>query len=125
MSVTDPEGRAVAADVFGQRIHHEVRPRSLRLKEPGRGHGVIYHKDNVPLGAEGADGLEVSDLGTRVGDGFHKHHARFGPQGGFHGVNGGGVHKADVNALPRKALEQAIGIAEEEGGGQEMVTPAQ
>ena len=120
-----PKGSAMAADVFGEGVHHEVRPHGLRLKEPGRGHGVIHHKDNAALGAEGADGLEVGDLGTRVGDGFYKHHARFRPQRGLHGVHGGGIHEADVDPLPRKALKQAVGIAEEEGGGQEVVTPAE
>jgi hypothetical protein len=116
---------AVAADVLGQRVHHQSGARGLGVEQGRRAHGVVHHVENAPRAAQRADAGQVGHLRTRVGDGFQKHEARLGSQRSLHMCRIGDVHFVERDAVQRQGVEQACGVAEQVAAGHHMVSRAQ
>ncbi|MNZ66269.1 hypothetical protein D3C78_844880 [compost metagenome] len=64
---------AVAADVLGQRVHHDVGAVLERPAEDRRGHGVVDDQRHAVAVRGVGQGLQVDDVAGRVADGFAEH----------------------------------------------------
>jgi hypothetical protein len=115
----------VTADVLGQAVDHQAGPHRLRLKQVGGGHGVVHEVDQTELFAQRAYLSQGRDLGTGIGDGFHEHQPGFFPDRGPHCLRIRGIDEADVYSLGGEGVEQAVGVAEQKRGGDEMIARPQ
>ena len=113
---------AVAAHVFGQRVHDDVGAVLERPAEDRRGHGVVDdQRHTMAVGGVG-QGLEVDDIAGRVADRFAEYglgaliDQRF--QGGDVIVGG----EAHLDAGARQGVgEQVVGAAVELGHRDDVV----
>ena len=67
------EGRAVAADELGQRMHHHVRPVVDRLEHERGGDGVVDDEGHPGVVGHLGHRFEVDDVAGRIADGLAEH----------------------------------------------------
>ncbi|KAG1393767.1 hypothetical protein G6F59_014304 [Rhizopus arrhizus] len=71
---------AVAVDVLGGGMQHQVRAKRQRLLQGRRQEGVVDHHQGAGLVRGIDDEAQVGDAQQRVGWGFHQHQLRLGGQ---------------------------------------------
>ncbi|KAG1207655.1 hypothetical protein G6F35_010970 [Rhizopus arrhizus] len=115
----------MAADVLRQGIHDQRRTHRRGAEHPRRGQRVVHDVDQVLLAADLADDGQVGNLRARVGDRLGKDHARVGLDCGAHLGRVRRVHEGDLHAQFKQRAQQAVGVAEHELAGHQVVAPAQ
>eukprot|EP01132_Coremiostelium_polycephalum_P021847 gene21848-biopygen12291 len=114
---------AVAAHVFGHRMHDDVRAELDRLAQDWRGHGVVHHQRHATGVGDVGQGFDIDDIACRVADALAVH--QFGVVidqlgDGFGAVVTGEAH---VNAEARQQVgEQGVGATVQLRGGDDVVT---
>ena len=113
---------AVAANVFGQRVHHNVCAMLKRTAQIGAGHGIVHNQRNTVRMCDVGEFFEIGHIAQRVADGF--------------AINGLGfvvdqlgkllglaiVGKTHVNAVLRKGVgKQVVRAAVQGGRGHDVV----
>ena len=114
---------AVAAEVLRRGVHDDVGAPLDRADEEGRRDGVVDDERHAVLVGEGGDGLDVEDLGLRVGDRLAEEQLGVGADRGAPRVDRGRVlDEAHLDAEARqRVLQQVEGAAVERGGGDDVV----
>ena len=116
---------AVSADVLGETVDDQAGIHVDGLKQPRRSHGVVDNINEPALAAERADLLHVAHLGTGIGDRLDEHHLRFrsnrvGDSGDIRRIDEG-----DVEPMGFEASKEAVGVAEQEPTGNQVVAAPQ
>ena len=75
----------MAAEEFGQRMHHDMRAMLERPDQIGRGHGVVDNQGNARLVGDGRNGRDIDDDTAGIGDGFDEDRLGLGRYGLFEG----------------------------------------
>ena len=70
---------AVAANVFGGRVHDDVGPQFQRPAEHGGAKGVVGHQQQPSLAGDRRAAGNVGDREQRITDRFDPEHFRFRP----------------------------------------------
>ena len=102
----------MAAEKFGQRMHHDVGAVVDRAQQDRRGDGIVDDQRHaVPRGDLGQR-LDVADIAGRIADAFAKDAARIVVDQFFDGVGPIGFGKTHGDALARQNVaEQRVGGA--------------
>ena len=113
---------AVAAHVFGQRVHDDVGAVLERPAEDRRGHGVVDDQRHAMAVGSIGQGLEVDNIAGRVADRFAEHRLGAAVDQRFQAgdiVMGGEAH---FDARARQGVgEQVVGAAVELGHRDDVV----
>jgi len=113
---------AVAAHIFGQRMHHDVGAVLERSGQVGRRHRVVHNQRHAAGMRDFGEGGEVHHIAERVADGFAVN--RFGAlvdqRGG--GLRVVGIDKLHIDAVLRQRVrEQVVSAAVQRAGGDDVV----
>ncbi|CDZ89285.1 hypothetical protein RHRU231_470133 [Rhodococcus ruber] len=120
----DPgDGGAVAAEVFGGRVHDDVGAVLEGADQVGGGDGVVDDQRQGVLVGDGGDAGDVEEVVFGVGDGFAVEGAGGGADGGAPLVEVVGVvDEGDLDAeAGQGVVQQVVGAAVEVGAGDEVV----
>ena len=107
---------AVPADVFGERVHHDIGAVLEGAAQIGAGHGVVHNQRNAVGMSDFGELFKIGHIAQRVADGFAKN--------GFGlGINQFGellglavIGKAHFNTVLRQGVgKQVVGAAVERG----------
>ncbi len=113
---------AVAAEVFGQRVHHDVGAVLERTAEVGRGHGVVHDQRHAMGVRHRGERADIGHIAQRIADGFAKHRAGAGVDQLGKGIGVARVGEAHLQPLPRKGVgEQVVGAAIQTAAGDDVV----
>ncbi len=117
---------ALAVDIFGRRMHHDVGAELERPLQARRREGIVDHKPRAPFVRDGGDGFQVDDGERRVRRRLQEQHLGFG------------AHRLrpliDVAAIDQRAgdaearqdfLDDVPAGAEHRLGGDDVVAHAQ
>ena len=118
---------AVAVQVLGGGVHHHVCAQLQRPLEVRGSEGVVADDLDVLVVAVGQcrHGRDVRDLQVGVGGRLQIHRAGVGLQRLAHGIQVGGVHKADLHAVAGHAVVQkGEGAAIQGAVGHDMLAGA-
>ena len=84
---------SVAGEILGRGVHNEGRPEIDRAAEVRRGRRVVDDKGQPDLVRELANGVQVGDVATRVGDRLAEDRARVLVDRGLDGVKVVEIHQ--------------------------------
>ncbi len=113
---------AVAAQVLGQRVHHDVGAVLERAQQEGRGHRIVDDQRHPGGMRDLGDGGDVGDVATRVADGFDEH--RLGALVDHRGERRriSRISKARLDAVLRQRVRQQVEAAAiQRAGGDDVV----
>ena len=102
---------ALAVEVFGARVQHDVGAEFERALQRRGGQAVVHRQPGPGLVRQIGQGGDVADLGERIGGGFGQQQAGFGPNGCAPGCQIGLRHAGGSHAKARK-----LGPDQLEGG---------
>ena len=95
---------AMPADIFRQRVHHQIGPERQRLGPDGRGKGII-HRDQRPAFMRNAGNLgNISQADQRIAGCVDENQLGFGAHRRRHILGTGGVHPANRHPKPRQGI---------------------
>ena len=115
-------GRAVAADVFGGAVHHDVGAQRQRVAQVRAGHGVVNDERHAVRMRHLGHGRDVEHVDQRVADGLAVHSAGVGAHGACKVFGVERVHKRGLDAQTQKAHAQLPhGAAVERAGCHDVV----
>jgi hypothetical protein len=100
---------AVAAEVFGRRMQHEVGAEFERALQIGRAIGVVDYRQGAVAAGDGAHCRDVHQAHVRIGRRLEEHHA-----GGRidRGVEVGRIGEVDVSHLDAELRQAMVEVAE-------------
>ena len=91
------QGVAVAVDVLGDAVQHDIGAQLQHMLHRGRGERAVHHHPDVGSG-DVLDGPDVRHLHHGIVGGLEIDHLGVGPDGGLHGLQVAGVHAGDLHA---------------------------
>ncbi|CAM4172240.1 hypothetical protein ACAN107058_23330 [Paracidovorax anthurii] len=113
---------AVAAQVLGERVHHDVGAVLDRAQQVGAGHGVVHDQRHAVVVRHLRQRGDVGHVAQRVADGFDEH--RLGPRVDVPGEARriARIGEARGDALARQRVgEEVVGAAVERAGRDDVV----
>src|SRR4029077_9879518 len=101
---------AMAGEIFGDRVHHDVSPKPERELKQRRGPGVVTSQESVGFLGNLRDGANIGDMQQRVGGCFNPD--EFGG-GGYRAL-----YRCQVLHVDQRVLEPPVGqqAFEQDGG---------
>ena len=117
---------AVAAEVFGGRVHHDIRTLGERLDQVRRRDGVIHDQRNPVVVGHRGDPGGVEDVDLRIGDGLCEERLGVRPHRRAPRVEvvGVGDERRLDPQLGQRVMQQVVGAAVEPGAGHDVVPGA-
>ena len=104
------DGVAVAAEVLGRAVDHDVGAQRQRALEERAHEGVVHHYEGAVSMRDGADGADVHQLQPRVGGSLDPDHPGLRRPGRLHRFGPGGVDEAEGETHRLEhLLEESIG----------------
>ncbi len=116
-------GRPVAAEELGCRVHDDVGAPLERTDEVGRGDGVVDHERNAGLVGDTGDHLDVEDRVLRVADGLAVEELGVGADRSLPGLGIVGVfdERGLDPELGEGVVQQVVGAAVQRSAGDDVV----
>ena len=94
---------ALAVDVLGGRVDHDVGPELQGRLEERRREDIVHHHPGAGLAGDGADGGDVGDLQQGIGRALQEHRPGVRPHGNAPGdVHVRAVHQGRLDAEARR-----------------------
>src|SRR5207237_4413208 len=117
-------GGAVAADVFGRRVHHDIGAPLERPAQIGRGDRVVDHERDARFAGDLPDRLDVDDVDERIAERLGVQDLRVLLYRAAEILRVVRVDEGGVDAeLAQIDLEQRIGAAVAGVAGNDVVAP--
>ena len=117
------DGGAVPAEVLGRRVHDDVGAQLDRADQVRRGDRVVDDERDADLVRDRGDGLDVEDVGLRVGDGLAEEQLGVRLDGvapGLRVVRVGDERRRDAE-LGQRVVQQVVGAAVQARAGDDVV----
>ena len=113
----------MAAQVLGERMHHDVGTMLDGAQQIGGGHGVVHDQRHAMAVGHIGQRADVGHIAQRVADGFDEHGLGLVVDQGAKAGRVARVGKAHLNALLRKGMgKQVVGAAIQGAGRDDVVT---
>ena len=113
---------AVAAEVFGERVHHDVGAMLERAQQVGRRHRVVDNQRHAVAVRNVGNGGDIGHRALRVADGFDEHGLGTVIKQRLKTCQIARIGKARCHAKLRQGVcQQVVGAAIEGGAGNDVV----